>query len=124
MDADIELHKTKIVVAYKIVKDINSLNDKSKKIIFRVGYEPSQFMSYFSEATQKKICYVPTETKWLPNRENQQQEYTQMENGFRHIWAGSSYLDMKDGDFHDVYEFKNNLIESLYNSLPNNQKIK
>jgi len=99
------------------------LTDKPK-LINRVGYEPGQWLYYYQMATGKKIFHVPTETKWLPNRENQQQEYTQMENGFKHIWAGSSYLDMKDGDFHDVYEFKNNLIESLYNSLPNNQKIK
>ena len=46
------------------------------------------------------------------------------EAGIKHIWAGSSYLDMKDTDFNDVYEFKSKLIEELYNSLPDNQKIK
>lgn len=103
---------------------LNVLLTDKPKLINRMGYEPGQWLYYYQMATGKKIFHIPTETRWLPNRENQQQEYTQMENGFRHTWAGSSYLDMKDGDFHDVYEFKNNLIEGLYNSLPNNQKIK
>lgn len=99
------------------------LSDKPK-IVNRIGYEPGQWLHYWQLAMGKKIYSVPTETKWLPNRDNQQQEYTLMDNGFKHIWAGSSYLDMKDTDFNDVYEFKSNLIEELYNSLPDNQKIK
>jgi len=99
------------------------LTDKPK-LVNRMGYEPGQWLYYWQMAMGKNIFHVPTETFWLPNRENQQQEKTVMENGFTHCWAGSSYLDMKDGDFNDVYEFKHNLIEGLYNSLPNNQKIK
>lgn len=99
------------------------LMDKPK-IVNRIGYEPGQWITYWMLAMNKKVFSIPTETKWLPKRENQQQEYTKMENGFIHIWAGSSYLDMKDGDYQDVYEFKSKQIEELYNSLPNNQKIK
>lgn len=99
------------------------LTDKPK-IINRVGYEPGQWLTYFMLAIGKKLFYIPTETKWMPNRENQQQEYTKMANGFTHVWAGSSYLDMDGGEYDDVYQFKKNQIEELYNSLPKNQKIK
>jgi len=99
------------------------LKDKPK-IVNRIGYEPGQWFTYWMLAMNKKVFFIPTETKWLPNRENQQQENTLNEAGFKHIWAGSSYLDMKDGDYHDVYEFKSKQIEEIYNSLPNNQKIK
>lgn len=98
--------------------------DSAKKIVNRIGYEPSQFLNYYAVKANKKIQEIPIEIKWLPNRENQQQEYTLNEAGIKHIWAGSSYLDMKETDFNDVYEFKSNLIEELYNSLPDNQKIK
>lgn len=95
----------------------------NKKLIFRVGLEPGQWYHYYMEAMNKKIFRIPTEVKWLPGREGQQQEYTEMENGFRHCWAGSSYLDMKGTEMNDVYEFKKNQIEELYNSLPEHQKI-
>lgn len=98
------------------------LTDKPKTVN-RIGMEPGQWLFYWLLASDKKVFQVPTETKWLPNRENQQQEYTKMENGFQHIWAGSSFLDMKDTDYNDVYEFKKSQIDELYNSLPENQKI-
>lgn len=101
----------------------NILLDNKRKLINRVGYEPGAWLYYYQLAKGKKIFSIPTEVKWLPNKENQQQEYTRMENGFTHIWAGSSYLDMKGTDANDVYEFKHNQIESLYNSLPEHQKI-
>lgn len=100
------------------------LTEKNQKIIGRMGLEPAQFFSYYLGATQKKVCYIPTETKWMKGRENQQQEYTLNEAGIKHIWAGSSFLDMKGTDFNDVYEFKKNQIDELYNSLPEHQKIK
>jgi len=100
------------------------LLDGKRKFINRIGYEPGQWLFYWQMAMGKKIAIVPTEVKWLPNRVGQQQEYTLMPNGFKHIWAGSSFLDMKDTDCHDVYEFKKNEIDELYNSLPDNQKIK
>lgn len=100
------------------------LTSKNQKIIGRMGLEPGQYLSYYMEAANKKIKYIPTETKWLANRENEQQEYTIMNNGFTHIWAGSSYLDMKGTPMNDVYEFKSKQIERLYQSLPEHQKIK
>jgi hypothetical protein len=101
----------------------NVMLDSKSKIIFRVGYEPNQWFTYWAMANNKKVVDVPTITKWMPNRENQQQEYTLMENGFKHIWAGSSYLDMKDTEYNDVYEFKHNLIEELYKNMPQSLKI-
>lgn len=97
--------------------------ENSRKLIHRIGYEPHQFLYYFAVNKKYKIGLIPTEIKWLPNREGQQQEYTLNEAGIKHIWCGSSYLSMKDTLMHDVYEAKKNQIEQLYNSLPNNQKI-
>lgn len=99
------------------------LIDNKKPMIARIGYEPGQFFAYWHYAMNKSVGLVPTEIKWLPNRENQQQEYTKMENGFTHVWAGSSFLDMKGTEMNDVYEFKKNQIDELYNSLPEKYKI-
>jgi hypothetical protein len=93
------------------------IGPNTKKLIRRVGLEPGQFFSYWLKATGRKIFEIPTEIKWLPNRENQQQEYTLNEAGVKHCWAGSSYLGMKDTDMNDVYEFKKNQIEELYLSI-------
>ena len=101
----------------------NVLLDNKRKLIKRIGFEPGQFFSYFNIAVGKKIAYIPTEVFWLKNREGQQQEKTVMQNGFTHIWAGSSFLDMEGTDYHDVYEFKKNQIHELYNSLPQNYKV-
>jgi hypothetical protein len=99
------------------------LNEKSPKIIGRLGYEPGQAFHYYEVATGRKLHYVPTETNWLPGKENQQQERTVMNNGFTHLWAGSSFLSMKGTAMNDIYEIKNKIIQDLYNSLPKHQKI-
>lgn len=99
------------------------LTEKKAKIIGRLGQEPGQFLHYFMVNKGKKIFHIPTETKWMEGKENQQQEYTLNEAGIKHIWAGTSYLDMKGTAQNDVYEFKKNQIEQLYNSLPEHQKI-
>jgi hypothetical protein len=101
----------------------NKLLDNRAKIIYRAGEEPGQWLHYYLLAIGKKCFYIPTETKWMPGREMQQQEYTKTENGVIHLWAGSSFLSMKDTAMHDVYEFKKNQIDELYNSLPENLKI-
>ena len=101
----------------------NILLNGNAKIIFRVGYEPSQFIHYYAEATNKKVAYIPFETKWMPNRVNQQQEYTKTIHGFCHLWSGSAHLDMKGTQLNDVYEFKHNLINELYESMPQQFKI-
>lgn len=100
------------------------LLDNKAKIIYRIGCEPSQWMHYWCLAMGKKIFNINSTTKWMPNRIGEQQEYTYTSAGIKHIWAGSSYLDMKGTAMNDVYEFKNNQIEELYNSLPEHQKIK
>lgn len=97
--------------------------DNKAKIIYRVGYEPGQAMTYWQLANNKKIYSIPTDIKWIKGREYEQQEYTINECGMMHIWAGSSYLDMKSTAMNDVYEFKHNQIEELYNSLPEQKKI-
>lgn len=103
-------------------KDTVFINEKHK-LINRIGAEPGQYFSWWLAAMNKKMFFIPTETKWLPNKENRNQEYTKMCNGFKHLWAGSAHLGMKGTDLNDVYEFKRNQLEELYNSLPFNQKI-
>lgn len=97
--------------------------DNKLTMISRIGYEPGQAFCYWQLANNKKVALIPTEIKWMRNRGGQQQEYTLMDNGFKHLWAGSAYLGMKDTEFNDVYEFKKNAIDNLYDSLPQNQKV-
>jgi hypothetical protein len=99
------------------------LTSKNQKIIGRLGHEPGQFLHYLMANWGKKIAYIPTETKWMEGKENQQQEYTINEAGIKHLWCGTSYLGLKDTAQNDIYEFKKNQIEELYNSLPEHQKI-
>lgn len=103
-------------------KDILLKNDED--IIYRMGSEPGQMLCYWQLAMGKKLFYVPTETKWLPNRQNQQQEYTLMENGFKHLWGVSAYNGCTAEDYQDIVKFKENQVQELYNSLPEHQKIK
>lgn len=100
------------------------LLDNKKKLINRIGYEPGQWFFYWMMAMGKKIAVVPTETKWLPNRVDQQQEYTLMENGLTHLWGGSAYYKCTDDSVQDIVKSKADTINELYNSLPENQKIK
>ncbi len=100
------------------------LLDGVDKIIPRMGYEPGQWLCYYAFATGKKVSQIPYMVKWMENREGQQQEYTLMDNGIKHIWAGSSYLDMKGTDLNDVYEFKKAQVDGLYNSISEQYKIK
>jgi hypothetical protein len=102
----------------------NILLDNRLKIVTRFGMEPGQWLSYYMSAAGYKVCNIPIKTKWMPGRENEQQEYTLSATGIKHLWAGSSFLSMKDTAMHDVYEFKKNQIEELYNSLPEYLKIK
>jgi hypothetical protein len=102
----------------------NIMLDNKAKIIYRVGYEPGEFMCFWQLANNKMVYQIPTEIKWLKGREYQQQEYTLNEAGVKHIWCGSSYLSMENTEMHDVYEFKKNQIEELYNYLPEHLKIK
>jgi len=101
----------------------NVLLNNKLKLINRVGEEPGQWLSYYMAACGMNVFEIPTETKWMEGRVNEQQEYTLNEAGIKHIWAGSSYLDMKGTAMNDVYEFKHSQIEELYNSLPEHQKI-
>lgn len=101
----------------------NVFLDNRLKLINRIGAEPGQWFSWYLSSCNKNMYEIPTEIKWMEGRINEQQEYTINEAGIKHIWAGSSYLDMKGTAMNDVYEFKHNQIEELYNSLPEHQKI-
>jgi glycosyltransferase involved in cell wall biosynthesis len=91
--------------------------------IWRIGHEPGQWMCYWLAAMGKNGMVVPTEIKWMRNRGFQQQEYTLMENGFKHLWGVSAYHGAEDKNMNDVIEFKKNQVEKLYNSLPSEFKI-
>lgn len=93
--------------------------DNETDLIYRLGYEPGQWLHYFMLAMGNKIFYIPTETKWMPNRENQQQEYTKNEAGFIHLWGVSAYDNCSNGDVQDIVLFKKNQVERLYASIKN-----
>lgn len=102
----------------------NILLDNRAKLIYRAGYEPGQMFYYWQLAMGKKVFNIPTETKWLPGKEAQQQEYTLTENGVKHLWAISAYHDYTPENEKDIAELKRSIPDELYNSLPENLKIK
>lgn len=101
-------------------------NHKSKwsKIIGRAGYEPGQFLSYFSVANNKKIFTIPITVKWIIGKENQQQEFTLSQANIKHLWAISAYHNYTPENEKDVAKFKQSIPEQLYATLPPNQRIK
>lgn len=95
-----------------------------RTIVHRVGYEPGQWLTYYALATGKKVAEIATETIWMPGRENQQQEYTLTENGVKHLWGVSSFAFSDKADIQDIAVRKKNLPEELYETLPEEYKIK
>lgn len=98
--------------------------DNKKALINRVGYEPGQWLSYYSIAKQKKVFAIPIEIKWMNGLGGQQQEYTLMENGLKHLWGSSAYFDYTPENGKEVALYKQSVPELLYESLPEHQKIK
>lgn len=101
----------------------NILQDDKKPLIWRMGMEPGQFFCYWMLANKHPVYNIPTETIWMPNRENQQQERTVMQNGFTHLWAVTAYNDATDPALMDIITYKKNLMEELYNSIPAYERI-
>jgi hypothetical protein len=97
------------------------LTPKSQKLIFRIGYEPGQYLSYWMNAMKKKVFYIPTEVVWVPGKEDENQEYTLMESGIKHLWGISSYRDSEPTS--DWIRRKQVAPIELYDTLPDNQKI-
>lgn len=80
----------------------------------RVMYEPGQWFAYWHYAKGKKVKEVPTEIKWLDGRVNQNQEYTLMENGFKHLWGITAYTVCdNDPAMKAVVDFKRRQVEEL-----------
>lgn len=102
----------------------NIILDNRAKLIYRAGYEPGQHFYYWQLAKGKRVFNIPTETKWLPGKEAQQQEYTLTENGVKHLWAISAYHDYTPENEKEVAELKRSIPDQLYDTLPENQKIK
>lgn len=101
----------------------NILLDNRSKMIYRVGYEPGQWFYYWMLAKGYKVFSIPTETRWLPNKEGQQQDYTLTENGVKHLWGISAYHDCTPENEKDTAIYKQSIPDQLYNSLPEHQKI-
>lgn len=80
----------------------------------RVGYEPGQWFSYWHYATNRKVKQIDTEIVWMPNRVNQQQEYTLTSNGVKHLWGVSAYHGATNEELSDVINRKNQVVEELY----------
>jgi hypothetical protein len=92
--------------------------DNKEDLIYRIGYEPGQWLSYWMLATGKRIMAIPTETFWMPNRVNQQQERTINQCGFTHIWGMSSWKNCDKEDVQDIVVRKKQVENELYDSLP------
>jgi hypothetical protein len=99
------------------------LQDNKKPLIWRMGCEPGQYLCYWMLANNHGVYSIPTETFWMPGRENQQQEKTVMENGFTHLWAVTAYAGATNPDLKDIIDHKKNTMEELYNSIPAKERI-
>tara|TARA_R110000868_G_scaffold42388_2_gene143492 strand:- start:1959 stop:2882 length:924 start_codon:yes stop_codon:yes gene_type:complete len=83
----------------------------------RVGYEPGQWFSYWHYAMGKKVKQIDTEIEWMPNRVNQQQEYTLTSNGVKHLWGVSAYHGASIEELSDIVKRKNEVVNELYNTI-------
>jgi hypothetical protein len=99
------------------------LQDNKKPLIWRMGAEPGQFFCYWLLANNHNVYAIPTETIWMPGRENQQQERTVQENGFTHLWGTTAYHDSDDESVADIKAEKKRVMEELYNSIPPKERI-
>lgn len=106
-----------------VVERHNILQDNKKPLIWRMGMEPGQWFCYWMLANNYKPYAIPTETIWMPGRENQQQERTKMECGFVHLWAITAYNDATTPELMDIINYKKNMMEELYQSIPANERI-
>lgn len=97
--------------------------DNKQKLIYRIGAEPGQWFSWWHAHNKKSINSIPTEIKWLPGKENQQQEYTLNEAGIKHLWAISAYHGYTPENERDVALLKQSIPDLLYETLPSSQKI-
>jgi hypothetical protein len=102
----------------------NTILDNRAKIIYRIGMEPGQWMYYWMLANEYKVFHIPTEVKWLPGKEMQQQEYTLNEAGIKHLWAISAYHEYTPENEKEVAILKQSIPDQLYETLPERQKIK
>lgn len=92
--------------------------DNSEDVYYRMGYEPGQWFSYWHYATGKKVKQIPTLVKWMPGRENQQQEYTMMEeNEFKHLWGVTAYNGCEAETLQDIIAFKAKQLEDHFQSI-------
>lgn len=99
------------------------LLDNKKPLIWRMGEEPGQFFNYWMLANKHNVYAILTETIWMPNRQQQQQERTIMENGFVHLWAVTAYNDATDPELMDIISYKKQVMEDHYNSIPAKERI-
>lgn len=102
----------------------NVMLDNRVKMIYRIGYEPGQWFCYWMMANNKLVYDMPTEVKWLPGKEYQQQEFTLNEAGVKHIWGISAYHDYTPENEKEVAKVKQSIPNQLYETLPDHLKIK
>jgi hypothetical protein len=101
----------------------NIIMDNKKPFLRRLGMEPGQWMCYWMLTNGYKPYAIPTETVWLPGRENQQQAYTKMENGFTHLWAVTAYNGAANPELKDIIDYKQKQMDELYASIPPKERI-
>lgn len=90
------------------------LKPNNDNLIYRMGYEPGQWFGYWHYATGRKVKEIPTEVMWMPNRVNQQQEYTLTENGVKHLWGVTAYGTSDAAEVQDITKRKQELMNQLY----------
>lgn len=96
---------------------IEDLKMPTDDLIYRMGYEPGQFFSYWHYATNKKIQLIPTSIEWMPGWEGRQQEGTLTENGVRHLWGVSAYGLSDAVEVQDITARKLQVMNELYDTI-------
>lgn len=91
--------------------------------VYRLGQEPGSWLFNFAISHHYKVGSITTKTQWMPNRENQQQEYTLMDSSIKHLWGISAYDKCESADVQDIVKFKTAQVEFLYNSMEAKYKI-
>lgn len=84
----------------------------------KIGYEAGQWLHYFAEKHGFRCVKAPSHIEWMIGREGGQAAYSNVFDGFRHIWAGSVVqVSPKDMD-PAVVAYKNGVMNQMFNALP------
>lgn len=84
----------------------------------KIGYEPGQWLSYFSQSHGFRCLKAPTHIEWMARQEGRQAAYSDVFGGFRHLWCGTvSRVSAKDLN-PQVVSFKMDQEKKYFYELP------